>query len=69
MSVKLSIDLVGQPIIELDVKEDSDVEGKLLRRFIEVAKSNGVTVEDDCGEQGCDEHAIIGLRILPKKDS
>ena len=64
MNIKLDLDLDydGVPFINLEA-EDDDVETKMLRKFIEKAKENGIVLKGCNVEKDCDKHATIELKI------
>ena len=64
MSIKLDLDLDydGVPFINLEA-DDDDVETKMLRKFIEKAKKNGIVLKDCDVDKDCEKHATIELKI------
>ncbi|KKR00158.1 MAG: hypothetical protein UT24_C0016G0047 [Candidatus Woesebacteria bacterium GW2011_GWB1_39_12] len=62
MNIKFDLDYDGIPFIDLEA-DDDDVETKMLRKFIEEAKKNGIVLKGCDAEKDCDKHATIELKI------
>ena len=62
MNIKLDLDYDGVPFINLEA-DDDDVETKMLRKFIEKAKKNGIVLKGCNADKDCNKHATIELKV------